>query len=406
MNARQTYFHNDSAHDLGYLYSRDVAHFVHFTHLTNVPEILRTGLWPRASLDQAGTQYVGTDGLRLDGKNAVNLSITHPNINMFYGKRKELPNLYFVVLTLDPALLRDAEGTYEFRRGNAASSGSRPSGVEDLFSGVRPNYFEPNWTTNNQAEVRVRGRIDPRWIKTIQFPSDYYNRFKPNPSGQPWPDYLAGLARELGLPLEVLLCDRHFHYYKSPIGKQYEQKRFFDCRVVHPKGVTAPAASGATASGSSAPRQQKGSVDRLAQESVAMQKAAASLTTAAQDLAATVAVLEMRVSDASKVTATAKGEATKAEKFHRKAASLLESTQVAIRGIETSISEMQAACTALAQEADVVGQRDCALLERIEKLEAAIGQRDLTLIEMVERLESTIGRIDRNTQKGFGKERG
>ena len=394
MNNRQTYFRNDSAHDLSFLYSRGVTDLVHFTHLGNLPGILDAGLLPRATLDQTGAQYSGTDNLRLDGKNAVNLSITNPNIKMFYGKRKELSNThYFVVLTLDPALLSDSEGSYEFRRGNAASWDSQPSSVEDLFVGNRPSHFEPSWTTDNQAEIRVWGRIDPRRIKTIQFPADYYNRFKPGPSEQPWPDFLAGRAKELDLPLEVMLCDRLFHYYKSPIGQQYEQKRWFECRVIHTQKKARHAAGNGKPTDTQTSGRQDELGDRLVQESDAIQRVA-------------VARFETKVTDASRVTATAKGEATKAEKFHRRAASLLESTQEAIRSIEASIAEMQAACTTLARESESVGQRDRSLLERIESLESAIGSRDLALLERVEQLESTIGRIDRNTQKGFGKERG
>ncbi len=234
MNNQQTYFPNDSAHDLNFLYSRGVTDFVHFTDFRNLPGILDAGLLPRATLDQMGAKYLGTDNLRLDDKNAVNLSITNPNIKMFYGKWIELQKRanthYFVMLTLDPALLSDAKGFYEFRRGNAASWDSQPSSVEDLFAGNRPAYFEPSWTTDNQAEIRIWGRIDPRRIKTIQFPANYYKI-----SEQPWPDFLAGRAKELDLPLEVVLCDRLFHYYKSPIGQEYEQKRLFKCRVIHPQ---------------------------------------------------------------------------------------------------------------------------------------------------------------------------
>ncbi len=100
--------------------------------------------------------------------------------------------------------------------------------------------------------------------------------------------------------------------------------------------------------------------DRLVQESDAIQRAAAKLTASAKELTKSVARHETKVTDASRVAATAKGEATKAEKYHR----------------------------------------------RIESLELAIGSRGLALLERIEQLESTIGRIDRNTRKGFGKERG
>ncbi|MBR3225681.1 MAG: DUF4433 domain-containing protein [Atopobiaceae bacterium] len=389
MNNFPIYFRNDSAHDLGFLYSRDVTDFVHFTDLTNVPGILQSGLLPRSSLDQMGAHYVWSDDLRLDDKNAVNLSITNPNINMLYWKRKQLAETHeFVILTLAPALLADVEGSYEFRRNNAASRDSQSCSIEDLYAGDRPTYFEPSWTTDNQAEVRVWRKIDPKWIKTIQFPSDFYDRHRPEPNVQSWPVALAGLARDLGLQLEVMLCDRYFYYNNAPVRKYSEQRRCFECRVIRPQQGKHYAAPSTSSMAPVTDDQHVESGGNIAQASDTIQRAAESLSASAGELTKAMARLETKVSDASKVTATAKGEATKAEKLHRKADALLETTQTSIRGIEASIADMREACASLARMADSTTQHDQAVLDRIEALELVIG------------------RIDRNTQRGFGKERG
>lgn len=143
MTVSYTYAHtSESSHDLDFLKGRGVTDFVHFTAAENLDAILRWGLKPRAALDSEGVAYVSTDTLRLEGRDVVNLSITNPNIRMFYGKRKDLGNRLFSVLTLDPSLLADADGAYEFRATNAASRFSQPCRVEELFAGDRPSFFD------------------------------------------------------------------------------------------------------------------------------------------------------------------------------------------------------------------------------------------------------------------------
>ena len=213
---------SESSHDLACLESKGVSDFVHFTIADNLPGILREGLLPRADLDERGIDYLSTDELRLEGKRFVNLSITNPNIKMFYGKRKELGSHLFAVITLDPALLQEADGAYEFRSTNAASRFSQPCSVEEVFAGDRPGFFEPNWPTDNQVEVLVMGRIDPSYIKTIQFP---YSDIQ-NPKANEIANSTAELAKELGLNCNVLFCDRHFDYNKSFLGQLDPRERY------------------------------------------------------------------------------------------------------------------------------------------------------------------------------------
>lgn len=223
MTSRYTYAStNDASRDLDYLRSRNVTEFVHFTVADNLEGILRQGLLPRATLDRQGASYISTDDLRLEGKAVVNLSITNPNIKMFYGKRKELSDRLFAILTLDPALLSDSAGSYEFSSTNAASSFSQPCSVEELFAGNRPAFFESSWPTDNQAEVLISGRINPEFIRTIQFPFDD----RANPRAAALATDTARLARELGLRCDVLFCNRHFDYNKSFLGQLEPKERY------------------------------------------------------------------------------------------------------------------------------------------------------------------------------------
>ena len=81
--------------DLDFLRHRGVRNLVHFTPAENLLSIIENGLMPRKELDDEGIDYRSTDKMRLEGKGYVNLSITNPNIKMFYGKRKELPQSVF-----------------------------------------------------------------------------------------------------------------------------------------------------------------------------------------------------------------------------------------------------------------------------------------------------------------------
>mgnify|MGYP002622938621 CR=1 FL=1 len=223
MTASYTYAHTSGAsHDLGFLKSRGVADFVHFTAADNLDAILRRGLLPRAALDVEGVDYVSTDTLRLEGRDVVNLSITNPNIRMFYGKRKDLGGRLFSVLTLDPSLLADAEGAYEFRATNAASRFSQPCRVEELFAGDRPSFFERNWPTDNQAELLVRGAVSPSSIKTIQFPYSSSS----DQQAVDTANRVVELSASLGLHCRILFCDQHFDYNKSYIGKLEPRERY------------------------------------------------------------------------------------------------------------------------------------------------------------------------------------
>lgn len=163
---------------LEYLRERGVEHFVHFTSLDNAMSILERGIVPRSSLNEQNIPYLANDSLRLDGLGHVNLSITHPNIRLFYKFRKNNPDRYYVVFSIRPEVLLEytgdyGRGRYEFSNTNAASNSSMRCNVEQLFSGQRPEGYRDEWTTDSQAEVLIPGPIDPRYLDAIILPSNY-----------------------------------------------------------------------------------------------------------------------------------------------------------------------------------------------------------------------------------------
>lgn len=163
---------------LEYLQERGVRQFVHFTSLDNLESILDKGLLPRKALDEEGIDYHANDQKRLDGLDHVNLSITHPNIKLFYKIRKTYPSRYYVVLSVRPDILRAYTGNggslrYSFSSTNAASNSAMSCNVEQLFAGQRPCGFKDEWSTDPQAEVLIPGPIAPEYLEVIFLPSDY-----------------------------------------------------------------------------------------------------------------------------------------------------------------------------------------------------------------------------------------
>lgn len=213
---------NDFTHDLAFLKSRGVEKFVHFTLAENVASILKNGICPRSLLDSKGIGYSYTDNLRLEGTSVVNLSITNPNIKMFYGKRKGFPGQLFCVLLIDPLALANASVPYSYRSTNAASRQAQSCSVEELFGGNRPSFFEQNWPTDNQAEVLVAGTIHPAYIRAIQFPAAYRDKVQ----GVEYANSLAALIGDRGLNCSVEFCDQNFDYNKSVLGMLEPKQRY------------------------------------------------------------------------------------------------------------------------------------------------------------------------------------
>lgn len=161
-----------------YLKARGVVDLIHFTPVRNLAGILAEGIVPRDVLERDGKEFVCYDQKRLDGKRHVNLSITHPNISLFFKFRKEASERttdatdhVFAVLTLDPSLLDAYADSVMYRATNAASITAMDCSVQELFGGARTTQRD-NETTDNQAEVLVATTIDPKYIKTIEFPVD------------------------------------------------------------------------------------------------------------------------------------------------------------------------------------------------------------------------------------------
>lgn len=153
--------------DFEYLKKRGVKEIVHFTDIVNLESIAENGLLPRHLLDQNGISYVFNDMNRFDGTSHINLSITNPNINMFYRFRKNNASRRYAVISIDISLIKELDPTdYYFTSTNAASNSAQKVSVEELFLGYRGNLPD-NCPTDNQAEIIIKSKIDVRYINAI-----------------------------------------------------------------------------------------------------------------------------------------------------------------------------------------------------------------------------------------------
>lgn len=166
------------------LAARNVEHVVHFTQATNVDSIIKFGLLPRSMLHHLPTLAACNDDLRLDSReDTVCLSIGFPNYPMFYKYRKigEKNGIEWAVIVLSKDVLIEKDCL--FCHTNAARGSIRKQS-EDAMKGVeafnalyerestRKELGLPDdWPTDAQAEVLVKGAIEPRYIRSIAFTS-------------------------------------------------------------------------------------------------------------------------------------------------------------------------------------------------------------------------------------------
>ena len=206
---------SDDSQVVDFLRERSVRFLVHFTHVDNLPSIMKKGILPRSKIKEKG---VFSDDMRLDGNGEFGcFSLSYPNYLMLYQKRRKSPCQYIILIIDIEALSEIEEEDILFFPGNAARSDMREKGghgtgaieamfAENTFSkdGIeicrKEQRLESQYTTDPQAEVQIRAAVPSKYIRKIYVEDKYTgNRVKKivdgtdiaveANSGMFWPEY-------------------------------------------------------------------------------------------------------------------------------------------------------------------------------------------------------------------------
>ncbi len=164
---------------------KGIVNLIHFTRIENLKSILQHGLINRKELSRLpeSERPIFNDQERFDGHiEAICLSVSFPNYQMFYKLNKDKPDDW-VVLLLDSSILWDLDCA--FCQTNAASSkiSSVPLEQRKTFEALKQMFTDEenvsreelgipaNFTTNPQAEVLVFDTIPVKYIRGVNFRS-------------------------------------------------------------------------------------------------------------------------------------------------------------------------------------------------------------------------------------------
>ncbi len=222
---------------LNYLKKRNVTQLIHFTPIDNVNRILKEGIVPRINQNPPGKW---TDEYRIENELDCNsISISFPNWKMMWKKIYENMKIVIIVLSVD--LINDFScSDLAFYPGNATKypgSYNKHTGIDSLkllFSntilvddysskGIKiwdtgtydRAYLKipTSFTTDPQAEILIRGTVNPRHIKKIIVQN---NRMK-----QELERIINDSKKKIAI--EVEKDDDYNYYTPSPVIKKWAQ---------------------------------------------------------------------------------------------------------------------------------------------------------------------------------------
>lgn len=131
---------------------RGITALFHFTRARNLDSIFARGLVPRNILHREGFDGFN-DQHRIDGTDAVCLSIGFPNYKMFYGIQKDHAGETWVILVIHPQALWDLDCA--FCVANAASNGVTAIPLAQRKSVVAMQAMFADWPGKPRAELNI-----------------------------------------------------------------------------------------------------------------------------------------------------------------------------------------------------------------------------------------------------------
>lgn len=165
--------------------TKGIVNLIHFTRLENLKRILQQGLINRKELSSLPESEcpIFNDPVRLDGhKEAVCLSISFPNYQMFYRLNKERMDEWGILL-LNSSILWELDCAFCQTNAAASNISKIPLGERKTFEalvqmfndGENISRYElaipTNFPTNPQAEVLVFDKIPAKYIRCVNFRS-------------------------------------------------------------------------------------------------------------------------------------------------------------------------------------------------------------------------------------------
>ena len=202
--------------------SKGVKFLMHFTQESNIDSILKYGLLPKKELSASVPVATVNDSLRLDlRENMSSLSISFPNYKLFFKWRKAPKNerVKWGVIVFNASILYHKECL--FCQTNAAN-GLVSAEMEEHLKGVSAFYslfdeiegkpsrqelgLDSYYTTDPQAEVLVKGIIEPEYITGLAFDdqilSEEYQRKYP--------------AHQIKMDKELFRYRKDYMHWKEP----------------------------------------------------------------------------------------------------------------------------------------------------------------------------------------------
>lgn len=131
---------------------RGIDFLMHFTRASNLDSILARGLVQRNTLISEGFNGYN-DQFRIDGTDAVCLSISFPNYKMFYGVQKDHPGETWVILAIHQQALWDLDCAFCIT--NAASNVVRSTPLVQRKGLAAFQAMYDDWPSKSRAELNI-----------------------------------------------------------------------------------------------------------------------------------------------------------------------------------------------------------------------------------------------------------
>lgn len=184
---------------------RKIVELYHFTHLENLESILVNGLLSRNNIEDKNINALINDADRFDRhRDHVSISVSFPNYKLFYTFRNKISSLKddWVVIGISPKLLSSykeklftchnaAHDLYHCRNDKMYTTAKKLENMfrEDIENPKNYEYeiikrsdldIPINYTTDPQAEVLIKSKIELKYFTNIYSNSEEIKKYIAN----------------------------------------------------------------------------------------------------------------------------------------------------------------------------------------------------------------------------------